>query len=232
MSRALHASPSDLATGVAAVAVATIARAADVEALGAHAAANLPEAVLHESPCERAEKLSPRRGSCETNRASVCCRVPESPGSSPGLSLFRRAACRRSLGSARAPANFPAARARPRRYDVSGGNLRIGEAINSPLQKAAMGRRMTADPWRIECSPRAPGAQDEEDGVQGRAVRNTWVVTAERMRLPRGQQGLHLRPECVGQPPAIVLGAFHERRAAAPPASWQGYSPGAPHLPD
>lgn len=130
MSRALHASPSDLATGVAAVAVATIARAADVEALGAHAAANLPEAVLHESPCERAEKLSPRRGSCETNRASVCCRVPESPGSSPGLSLFRRAACRRSLGSARAPANFPAARARPRRYDVSGGNLRIGEAIN------------------------------------------------------------------------------------------------------
>src|SRR5512132_4439891 len=133
MSRALHASPSDLATGVAAVAVATIARAADVEALGAHAAANLPEAVLHESPCERAEKLSPRRGSCETNRASVCCRVPESPGSSPGLSLFRRAACRRSLGSARAPANFPAARARPRRYDVSGGNLRIGEAINRGL---------------------------------------------------------------------------------------------------
>src|SRR5512132_862405 len=139
MSRALHASPSDLATGVAAVAVATIARAADVEALGAHAAANLPEAVLHESPCERAEKLSPRRGSCETNRASVCCRVPESPGSSPGLSLFRRAACRRSLGSARAPANFPAARARPRRYDVSGGNLRIGEAINSaPLMFAVL----------------------------------------------------------------------------------------------
>src|SRR5512132_2449638 len=154
MSRALHASPSDLATGVAAVAVATIARAADVEALGAHAAANLPEAVLHESPCERAEKLSPRRGSCETNRASVCCRVPESPGSSPGLSLFRRAACRRSLGSARAPANFPAARARPRRYDVSGGNLRIGESINT-LARTPNERAHFVN-WRRHVS-RSPG---------------------------------------------------------------------------
>lgn len=29
-----------------------------------------------------------------------------------------------------APVNFPVARARPRRYDVSGRNLRIGQAIN------------------------------------------------------------------------------------------------------
>ena len=131
MSRALPASPSDLATDAAAIVVATIARAADEEELGACAAANLPKAVLHESPCERAEKLSPRRGSCETHRASVCCRAPEGPGSYPGLSLFRRAACRRSLRLRSAPANFPAARARPRRYDVSGGNLRIDEAINT-----------------------------------------------------------------------------------------------------
>src|SRR5512132_856241 len=128
---ALPAPPRDLATGVAAVAVATIARAADEEELDAHAAADLPEAVLHESPCEPAEKLSPRRGSCETNRASVCCRVPESPGSSPGLSLFRRAACRRSVRAPRASVNFPAGRAWPRCYDVSGRNLRIGEAINN-----------------------------------------------------------------------------------------------------
>jgi hypothetical protein len=101
-----------------------------------------------------------------------------------------------------------------------------------PFQESAVGRRVTADPRRIECSPLAPGPQDEEDGVHRRAVRNTRVVTPERMRLPRGQQGLHLCPECVGQPPAIVLDAFHARRAAAPRAFLQGCSPGDPHLPD
>ncbi len=45
--------------------------------------------------------------------------------------------------------NFPAGRARPRRYDVSGRNLRIGEAINTEV----------IDEIVIRCRA-APGAAD------------------------------------------------------------------------
>jgi hypothetical protein len=101
-----------------------------------------------------------------------------------------------------------------------------------PLQESAMGRRVTADPRRIECSPLAPGSQDEEDGIHRRTVGNTRVVTPERMRLSRGQQRLHLGPEGVRESPGIVLDSFHARRAAAPRESSQVSSPGDPQLPD
>ena len=118
------------AAPVAAVDLAPIAPPAHEEELLAVAAAGLPEAVLHESPSERAGNLSSVLGACETGRASACCRAPEGPGSHPGPSFFRRAACARSLSLPLALENFLAALARRRHYDEKGRNLRIGETIN------------------------------------------------------------------------------------------------------
>ena len=119
------------AASVAAVGLAPIAPPAHEEELLADAAAGLPKAVLHESPSERAGKLSSVLGACETGRASACCRAPEGPGRNPGPSFFRRAAWVRFLPLPLALENFPAVLAHRRRHDVRGRNLRIGEAINS-----------------------------------------------------------------------------------------------------
>ncbi len=99
-----------------------------------------------------------------------------------------------------------------------------------PLHEAAVGRRVAADPRRIECTPLATSSQDEEDGVHSGAVGNARVVAPKRMRLSRGQQRLQLHPEGVGDPPAIVLDSLHARRAAAPHALAQAYLPGDPQL--
>jgi hypothetical protein len=119
------------AASVAAVGLAPIAPPAHEEELLADATAGLPKAVLHESPSERAGKLSSVLGACETGRASARCRAPEGPGSHPGPSFFRRAAWARFLSLPLALENFLAAHPRRRLHDVRDRNLRIEEAINT-----------------------------------------------------------------------------------------------------
>lgn len=113
-SGALRSGQGLVAALLAAVRLASITSGADEEEVVAEPAAGEPEAVVHESPGERAENLSSLVGVCETGRTSVCRRSPESPGRNPGLSSFRRAAWARSLPPPPAPVNFPAARARLR----------------------------------------------------------------------------------------------------------------------
>jgi hypothetical protein len=129
---ALSSLMSRVAARVAAVHLPPITQAADVEDPIAEPAADLPEAVLHESPSERAENLSVLPGPWETARTSVCRRSPEGPGSDPGPSFFPRAAWERLLLAHLAQVNFPTARALPQRHDARAKKLRIGEAINTP----------------------------------------------------------------------------------------------------
>lgn len=122
---------SRVAARVAAVHLPPVAWTADAEDPRAEPAADLPEAVLHESPSERAKNLSVLSGPWETARTSVCRRSPEGPGRYPGPSSLRRAAWERLLLGHLAQVNFPTARALPQRHDARAKKLRIGEAINT-----------------------------------------------------------------------------------------------------
>jgi hypothetical protein len=73
-----------------------------------------------------------------------------------------------------------------------------------PLLKAPVRRAARADARRIERIPLRPGAQHKDNGIHRRAVAHARVVAPQRMRLARRQQRLHLVPEFIGQPPAIV----------------------------
>jgi hypothetical protein len=64
--------------------------------------------------------------------------------------------------------------------------------------------------------PLAARAQDEEDRVHRVPVGDAGVVTAERMRRPGREQALHLRPELVRDPPAVVL---RDQAHSFPPTS-------------
>src|SRR5260370_42324525 len=90
-----------------------ITRGADEEQSSAVPASNLPKAVRHDPPSERAGKLPSGAGAWETGRTSVCARSPEGPGRDPGPSSIRRAAWPRYLPAYLVPVNFLAAPARP-----------------------------------------------------------------------------------------------------------------------
>src|SRR5262245_23439504 len=81
------------------------------------------------------------------------------------------------------------------------------EAVGDPLLEAVVGRRAGADLRRVERLPLAAGAQHEEDGVGAVAVRLARPAAAEAVRVGApADQGLHLRPQSVGDAPALPRG--------------------------
>jgi hypothetical protein len=130
-----------------------------VKAVADHGRAREITAVLHESPSARAGNLSLWLGVCQTGRTSVRRRSPEGPGCYPGPSSFQRAAWARLLLARLVRVNFATARARPRRQDVGGRNLRIGEAINrTGLRTMAFAWRSRYSAFAASCCAAAAGA--------------------------------------------------------------------------
>src|SRR3954470_17767133 len=80
-----------------------------------------------------------------------------------------------------------------------------------PFGEAPVGRGLRADPGGAQGAPLAAGAQDEEDRVHRGAIRDTWVVAAQRMARPGRQQHNHLLPQVIRYPPATVLDHLSHR---------------------
>jgi len=86
-------------------------------------------------------------------------------------------------------------------------------ARRGPFLKAAVGGAAVTDPGGIQRVPLAAGAQHEKDRIQGPARVDRRAMAPQGMRLARREQRVDALPECVGNPPAIVLHVilFHGR---------------------
>ncbi len=85
-----------------------------------------------------------------------------------------------------------------------------------PFGEAPVGRGLRADPGGAQRAPLAAGAQDEEDPVQGRPIRDARVVAAQRMARPGRQQRSHPLPQRVRNPPTTVLDHLAHRSPPLP----------------
>ena len=116
---------------------------------------------------------------------------PAAPWSSPRPSPAR-------------PSRCPAARRRPA---APRPELPQTPRPRSTPGSAGAPRRTGADARGVQRIPLAARPQHEEDRVHRRPVRHPRVVAAQRVRRPRRQQRLHLGPQRVRQPPAIIPNA-------------------------
>ena len=93
---------------------------------------------------------------------------------------------------------------------------RLEHPGSQPLLEAPVRRGGRADRGLSQGVPLAARAQHEEDRVHRRPVRHPRVVAAQRMLRPRRQQWLHLRPQRVRQPPAVVPNTPSRRLRISP----------------
>jgi hypothetical protein len=70
-----------------------------------------------------------------------------------------------------------------------------------PFLKSSMGGRGRAQTGGVQRVPLAAGPQHEEDGVQGRSVRDTGPMAAQGMLLAFGQERLDRLPQLVRHAP-------------------------------
>jgi hypothetical protein len=78
-----------------------------------------------------------------------------------------------------------------------------------PLLKPAVGRTLLTEAGVVQRLPLTTGAQHEENGVHGGSVGHARIVTTQRVGLGRGQQRFDPLPQCIGNPPAIIIGHGH-----------------------
>src|SRR3954470_1987463 len=74
-----------------------------------------------------------------------------------------------------------------------------------PFGEAPVGRGLRADPGGVQRAPLATGAQDEENTVQGGAIRDARIVASQRVTRPWRKQRSHPLPQRVRNPPTTVL---------------------------
>ena len=93
---------------------------------------------------------------------------------------------------------------------------RLEHPGRDPLLKAPVRRGGRADRRLAQRVPLASRAQHKEDGVHRRPVRHPRVVAAQRVWRSCWQQWLHLGPERVRQPPAVIPNAPPPRFPCSP----------------
>src|SRR4051812_18484979 len=80
-----------------------------------------------------------------------------------------------------------------------------------PFREAPVSRGLRADPGGAQRTPLTTGAQDEENAVQGGAIRDARIVASQRMARPGRQQRRHLLPQSIWNSPATVLNHLPHR---------------------